>query len=220
MRRLALFDLDDTLVDQAGAFARWAAAFVDEYRLAADAADWLITAHADLPGPKDRLFAAVRERFGLGPSVETLWAGYRSRMPELVVLRPHVLDGLAALRTAGWRLGIVSNGMADNQIAKIERTGLAAAVDAWCVSGEIGVRKPGPRIFAVAAARCGRDPRDGGWIVGDRPAHDVDGGRRAGLNTCWISHRRPWPADLPPPDHTAPDTYLGIRALASGPGAG
>lgn len=213
MHRLVLFDLDDTLVDQAGAFSRWAEDFVTAHALAADAVPWLIAANRRVTGPKDRLFTEIRGHFGLAPSMEDLWAQYRARMPELVRLRPHVLDGLAALRAAGWRLGIVTNGMPDNQVAKIERTGLALHVDAYCVSGDIGVRKPDPRIFRIAAERCGGSLEAGGWVVGDSPALDVDGGRRAGLNTYWISHERPWPADRPPPDRSAHDTHIAIQDL-------
>jgi FMN phosphatase YigB (HAD superfamily) len=220
VQRLVLFDLDDTLVDQAGAFSQWAAGFAATYALPADAVSWLIAANHRITGPKDRLFTAIRRHFGLTPSIEVLWAQYRARMPELVQLRPHVLDGLAALRAHGWRLGIVTNGMPDNQIAKIERTGLAAHVDGYCVSGDIGVRKPDPRIFGIAAERCGSSLEAGGWIIGDSPTLDVDGGRCAGLNTYWISHKRQWPADQPPPDRTAHDTHIAMQKLLTSPTPG
>lgn len=53
-------------------------------------------------------------------------------------------DARRVLRLAlrAWRVGIVSNGMADNQLAKIERSGVGERVDACCVSGEVGIRKP------------------------------------------------------------------------------
>ena len=213
MQRLVLFDLDDTLVDQAGAFSLWAQEFATERALSADAVSWLIAAERRSTGPKDRLFSTIRSHFGLTDPTETLWADYRARMPELVRLRPHVLEGLAALRANGWRLGIVTNGMPDNQIAKIERTGLADHVDAYCVSGQVGVRKPDPQIFRIAAQRCGGWVEAGGWIVGDSPTLDVCGGRGAGLKTFWISHQQPWPANQAPPDRTADDTHIAIKSL-------
>jgi FMN phosphatase YigB (HAD superfamily) len=50
---------------------------------------------------------------------------------------------------------IVTNGMTDNQREKIYHTGLASLVDAWCISGEVGIRKPDRGIFELAAQRCG-----------------------------------------------------------------
>jgi FMN phosphatase YigB (HAD superfamily) len=93
------------------------------------------------------------------------------------------LQALARLRDQGWRLAIVTNGSPDNQLGKIHRTGLADCVDAWVVSGELGVRKPARKIFDAAARRCGASLADGGWAIGDSPALDVVGGRAAGLTT-------------------------------------
>ena len=43
-RQFALFDLDDTLVDTSGAYARSAAEFTEHHRLPADSIDWLLLA--------------------------------------------------------------------------------------------------------------------------------------------------------------------------------
>jgi hypothetical protein len=45
--------------------------------------------------------------------------------------------------------------MTDNQLGKIRNTGLAELVDGWCISDEVGVRKPDPKIFQLTAQRCG-----------------------------------------------------------------
>ena len=44
-------------------------------------------------------------------------------MPELALCRGEDLDALRRLRTAGWHIGIVTNGMTDNQQGKIRNTG-------------------------------------------------------------------------------------------------
>ncbi|WP_426502062.1 HAD family hydrolase [Dactylosporangium sp. McL0621] len=194
MTGLVLFDLDDTLVDRSAAFRRWAAELCADRSLPAGAFEWLLAADRS-----EGFFAAVRARFGL---VDDVWAQYRRRMPELVTCRPGVLSLLTGLRAAGRRVGIVTNGHADNQLGKIRRTGLDRAVDGWAVSGELGVRKPDRALFAAAAAACGADLAGGGWMVGDNPADDIAGGRAAGLATIWIAGGRPWPRDLLPPDHT------------------
>lgn len=111
---LVLLDLDDTLVDLAGAFAVWAAGFATEHGLPDGAVPWLC---ARAGGRKDALFAEARERFGLAEPADVLWARYRARVPELVVPRPGVLDALVTLRAAGWRIGRVADRRGDQRRA-------------------------------------------------------------------------------------------------------
>jgi len=199
---LALFDLDGTLVDREAAFRLWAKEFVAAHRLGAGGFARLLEADAGHAGPRDRFFAHVCREFGLAQPVADLWRAYRRRMPELVSCRAEDLTALRRLRSAGWRVGIVTNGMADNQLAKIHNTGLAALVDGWCVSGEVGIRKPDPAIFHLAAERCGAPAgAGGGWMVGDSRALDIAGGHAAGMRTIWV--RQPDATDIqPPPDVT------------------
>ncbi|GAA0968903.1 hypothetical protein GCM10009555_015080 [Acrocarpospora macrocephala] len=186
VQRLALLDLDNTLIDLDEAFGVWAREFTADHGLGSEGFAWLIAVGRKVPH-RATFFAMVRERFGMVEPVDTLWARYRQRMPDLVSCRPEVLDGLTVLRRAGWRLGIVTNGMADNQLGKIQRTGLAEVVDGWAISGTEGVRKPDVRLFAIAASRCGATIADGGWMIGDNPASDIIGGNQAGLYTILIN---------------------------------
>jgi len=185
MGPLALFDLDDTLIELAPAFRRFAQDFVRGFALPAEAEDWLVEAW-DPRQKRDAFFARVRERYGLAEPVEDLWRLYRSRMPEYVELRDEVRDGLVAMRRAGWRLGIVTNGEADNQLGKVERTGLGRLVDSVAVSGVLGIRKPDAQIFRIAAEGAGCALTDGGWMVGDNAHADIEGGAAVGLRTVWI----------------------------------
>jgi FMN phosphatase YigB (HAD superfamily) len=73
----------------------------------------------------DAFFATVRDQFALAEPVEQLWQQYRRHMPELATCRAESVDALTRLRLAGWRIGIVTNGMTDNQLGKIRNTGLA-----------------------------------------------------------------------------------------------
>ncbi|WP_336213157.1 HAD family hydrolase [Nonomuraea sp. LPB2021202275-12-8] len=119
--KLALFDLDNTLVDRLDAFRRWVAEFADQRRLGEQDAAWMVELDADGSLPMDEFFAAVRKRFGLPAPAEVLLTAFRARMPELVVCPPEVLAGLGRLREAGWRIGLVTNGQVDNQTGKIAR---------------------------------------------------------------------------------------------------
>ncbi|GLW05410.1 hypothetical protein Misp01_05400 [Microtetraspora sp. NBRC 13810] len=209
MQRLALFDLDNTLIDLDAAFQVWAREFAEDRRLGQGAVGWLTALDRDGFPHREVFFAKVRERFGLADPVETLWAGYRARMPYLVRCRPQVMEGLAGLRDQAWKVAIVTNGMADNQLGKLRQTGLADVVDACALSGLEGVRKPDRALFEVGARRCGMDLAGGGWMVGDHPVADVGGGRGAGLRTVWID-RGTWPGHQSDADHVVSDVVQAI----------
>lgn len=99
---------------------------------------------------------------------------------------PGSREGLQALADAGVRLGIVSNadGMMGPRLAQLElcQVGPGLGVDIECVvdSGNVGVMKPDPRIFEAAVDLLGLDAGQV-WYVGDMPAIDVVGARRAGI---------------------------------------
>jgi len=99
---------------------------------------------------------------------------------------PGSREGLRALADVGVRLGIISNadGMMGSRLAQIElcQVGPGIGVNIECVvdSGNVGVMKPDPRIFQAAIDLMGLDP-DQVWYVGDMPAFDVVGARRAGI---------------------------------------
>ncbi|GAB3150977.1 HAD family hydrolase [Microbispora hainanensis] len=214
MKRLALFDLDNTLVNLYEAFHLWAAEFVDEHGLSREAVDWLIA--LDQAGYPHRavFFTKVRERFALSESVEELWGSYRKRMPYLVRCRPEVMDRLSRLRMSGWKVAIVTNGTADNQFGKIQQTGLAEAVDAYALSGIEGIRKPDRRLFEIAAKRCGMTLDAGGWMIGDNLIADIAGGRAAGLHTIWVD-RGTWPGHEHQADHVVTDVLQAMEILSA-----
>jgi HAD superfamily hydrolase (TIGR01549 family) len=182
--QMVAFDLDGTLVDQADAAARWAEEFIgSHHHLGLDVVE--VTSALTARRPKGEVFAEVIEAHGLKLDVDEVWASYRRRMPQLVSCTDADRDALVELRTAGWRLGIVTNGMVDNQQGKIRQLGLDALVDGWVISDEVGVRKPARGIFEALATRL-ECPLDG-WMVGDSLELDIAGGRAVGLRTALVT---------------------------------
>jgi putative hydrolase of the HAD superfamily len=94
--------------------------------------------------------------------------------------------GLRALAATGVALGVVSNadGLMAGRLRELEilQVGPGLGVEVGCVidSGAVGVMKPDPRIFELALTALAVDAADA-WYVGDMPAFDVVGARRAGL---------------------------------------
>ncbi len=95
-------------------------------------------------------------------------------------------SGLEALVATGIPVGVVSNsnGTIERRLQSLEilQVGPGAGVEVRCVidSGTVGIEKPDPRIFDFALESLGMSPH-GIWYVGDTPAFDVVGARRAGM---------------------------------------
>ncbi|MBK3384644.1 MULTISPECIES: HAD family hydrolase [Streptomyces] len=210
MARLALFDLDGTLVDRQTAVrdALTALCLAHDFDTATE--QWLRAELVDRANPDN--FVRLREVFGLAVSAAQLWREYVDLMAAAVTCRPEVLKGLARLRAAAWTIGIVTNGASDVQRAKLAATGLTSLVDGVAVSGDLGIRKPDLKLFELAASRCGVSLSDGGWMVGDNPAGDIGGAHQAGLRTMWLRGRL-WPDDLPAPHHVVDDVTDAITIL-------
>src|SRR5258705_11376187 len=135
---LAIFDLDNTLVDRTGPFQRWAELWVARYELDPDEARWLEAADGDGFVARHTFLSAVRERYGLTESVDELIDRFREHIVTLVEPDPVVSAALDTLRAAGWKVAIATNGETAQQLAKVNRTGLYAHTDAVAVSDEVG----------------------------------------------------------------------------------
>lgn len=95
-------------------------------------------------------------------------------------------DGLVELVATGVPIGIVSNsdGTIEGRLREmgILQVGPGEGVEVRCVvdSGAVGVEKPDPGIFDFALDALDLSA-DGVWYVGDTPAFDIIGARRAGI---------------------------------------
>jgi FMN phosphatase YigB (HAD superfamily) len=184
-------DLDNTLVDRDGAFARWAHEAVRHWGGDESDVAWLVEADAHGYTPRSDIAQLIFDR--LEPSAsdrESLVAVLRYEHVDYIECYPGVLSQLEGLAAIGERLVIVSNGDGRQQRMKLERTGLAEIIDGSAISGELGIKKPDPRIFAAARNLAGHDGL--AWMVGDHVVADIAGARAVGFATAWVSHERPW----------------------------
>ncbi|MEU9484492.1 HAD family hydrolase [Streptomyces decoyicus] len=211
MQRLAIFDLDNTLVDRQGPLTDWVSAFSSQNALSdLDRADLLQLVHARA---HPSAFETIRAQYGLTPSAEALWRDYCVYMARSVTCPADVLEGLSTLRRTGWKVVVATNGTTEIQTAKVTMSGIVDHVDAVCASEAVGVRKPEVVMFEGAAAACGADLALGGWVIGDGVDTDIRGGRAAGLRTIWISGSRTWPGGDAEPDHATTDVCQAIDLL-------
>ena len=102
-----------------------------------------------------------------------------------------------------YRLYMVTNGTSKVQHRRIAGSGIAPLFRGIFISQEIGADKPDKMFFDHAFARIpGFDPKKA-MIVGDSLSSDMQGGKNAGIATCWIN-----PKHKKPPEHLMPDYEL------------
>lgn len=222
---LVLFDLDDTLCDYAGArVGRLRIAF----GLAEEQSGRRLTAPLDAivqesirihPHGVDH-FPEMLARYGIDDpaAVDTAIAWYVGHRFHGLRLFPDAIETLEVVRSAkaGRRLGLITNGPAEVQTAKIELLGLLPYFDFALISGVFGFWKPDRQIFEEALT-LGEAPAAESVMIGDSPEHDMAGAEATGIPTIWIDHRvQHWPEDLPPPTYVARDLAVVRHLLASG----
>jgi putative hydrolase of the HAD superfamily len=86
-----------------------------------------------------------------------------------------MVDAVRAARGHGLRTALLSNSWG----LDYDRAGWDALFDAVVISGEVGLRKPEPAIYRLAAKRLGARPQE--CVFVDDLAHNVHGAVAAGM---------------------------------------
>jgi putative hydrolase of the HAD superfamily len=100
---------------------------------------------------------------------------------------------LAAFRSAGWRIGLVSNITAETQLQWFHSP-LAPYFDTTAFSAEVGAAKPEPAIYLTACAALGAHPTDCVY-VGDGRDNELSAAAALGMHTIrTLEHSNSAPA--------------------------
>lgn len=210
---VVVFDAYGTLFDVNSASARWREALGAQ----ADAvsATWrrkqleyswlrsLMGAHADFwQVTAEALdFACERHRIGDASLRARLLEAYRELSPY-----PEVTTMLRAIRGAGFRTAILSNGAPAMLRAAVDAAGLAAHFDALLSAEGVGIFKPHPSVYRLAVERLGATAgricfvSSNGW--------DVAGAAQFGFRGVWVNRAREPRERLP----AGPEIELGDLA--------
>jgi putative hydrolase of the HAD superfamily len=224
-----LLDLDDTILDNAaGLEVAWTAvarAVASELGDVSEAdalaqlrvsSEWFWAdderhrwGRLDMPGSRraviEHVFAAFdRPHSQAAGELALLYSHLRD---SALAPFPGALEALDRLRAKAPALGLVTNGAAAPQRAKIERFDLARYFDVIVVEGEVGHGKPDPRNFHHALDAIGAAPEHA-LMAGDNFECDVLGALGAGLHAVWLvredkPYRTPGPIEVP----TAPRSH-------------
>jgi putative hydrolase of the HAD superfamily len=108
--------------------------------------------------------------------------GLRTRLFGGLEADPEMAAATAMARAAGIRTGLLSNSWGDSGY---ERSRFGELFDAVVISAEVGLRKPDPEIFLLAAERIGVPPAE--CVFVDDLLHNAEGARAVGMEG--IVHR-------------------------------
>ncbi len=206
-----LLDLDETLIDGAGLTAGTFAACetlsvefgTDPGVLAAEAnavfwrlwpqreRDWILGRVNDVELTA-AVWAELLDTHGRpGEDAKRLARVHLAALHASYLAFSDVISFLDAARDAGLALGVVTNGSAIAQRAKIEILG-RERFESIVVSAERGVAKPDASVFQIALHELGVAPADTVHI-GDHPANDVAAARLAGIRAILLDRTRAAP---------------------------
>jgi 2-haloalkanoic acid dehalogenase type II len=121
------------------------------------------------------------------PDLATLMADeYGRRRSTEIALFPDAIPTLQALRAAGLKLALLTNGLASTHVEKVAHLGLESLVDHVVIAGALGHFKPDAPIFHYALNLCEAAP-DEAIMVGDDPANDIAGAQVVGIKAFWFN---------------------------------
>jgi len=209
---LLLLDLDNTLIDRAGPFRALAREVLTRIGAPAGDLDWLVAVDDDGRTSRWDVAEALRSRYGLAISTIDLIEALHDGVLAHCRLDPLVACAVEIAGNAGWVPVVVSNGALRQQEAKIRMTGLDRYVADWVISEEVGVGKPDPRIFRLAAERA-RMPFHDAWMIGDSPNSDIGGAMALGIRSVWLHRGRRWTEPRFSPTVTADGPISALAAI-------
>jgi epoxide hydrolase-like predicted phosphatase len=131
---------------------------------------------------EDDVFSArLAAKLGLAPERAE---GMIGRMMAGAQLEPEMVDAVRAARRAGIRTALVSNSWGT---AWYPHDLLAELFDGLVISGNEGIRKPAPQMYALGAQRAGADPAE--CVFVDDLAFNLEPARELGMAV--VHHTEP-----------------------------
>ena len=214
--RAVVFDAYGTLLDFASAAARAGDALGDRGRALSDLwrrkqleYTWLrslMRRHVDFWQVTGEALDFALQSFGLHD------AALRKRLMDLdrsLDAYPDALPALQALRGAGLRLAVLSNGSPGMLDAAIRNAGLVDELDVVLSVEEVGIYKPAPEVYALAARYLDLLPGEVGFVSAN--GWDAHGASAFGFRVAWCNRAGQPNERLP----GAPETT--VRSLAELP---
>ncbi|WP_273126973.1 HAD family hydrolase [Bacillus weihaiensis] len=208
-----IFDVDDTLYDQAQSFHNTVKKLLDE-PLSKEEVDQLYKASrkyseslfdqseageiSQFEWQIGRILLACHD-FKIPMDTEKAALFHETYVQEQtnITLFPEVEELLPLLVNQGIELGILTNGEEKHQAMKIKQLGLSRWIPAekTFISGTIGHAKPKREVFDYIEHSMNLNQKETIYI-GDNFEKDIIGAKQAGWKAIWMNHRKkPLPID-------------------------
>ncbi len=188
MIKAVLFDFDETLQDRTAAFEKYMDTFLADYRPDISnevkqmcKCDMVETGNG---GYVNRVewYTMLVEKWGWhdAPPANELADHYDYKFGDHNVIFPNTVKLLQELKDRGYIVGVITNGPSHLQNHKMDMSGLRPYCDIVVVSGDVGIHKPDPQLFAYVADKLGLSTNQCVY-VGDHPVNDIKGALDSGM---------------------------------------
>ena len=121
--------------------------------------------------------------------IETDWLAANERYAEglrqSAILMPHAMELLEALK-GKYPLYGVTNGVVSTQLPRLAKSRLNEYFDHVFISEAMGCKKPEKEFFDKVFDAIGNPDKSRCIILGDSLTSDMQGGRNAGIATCFF----------------------------------
>ena len=133
-----------------------------------------------------RRFELLLEAVQLSGSSEQMSSAYIEQLAICSELMDGAYDVLNTLHKKCY-FAIVTNGLQAVQRSRLAHSAIRDFISEIIISEEIGVAKPNPAFFEIAASRTDHPAKTDVLIIGDSLTSDMQGGLNYGIDTCWYN---------------------------------
>jgi len=224
MKKYAIFDLDDTLLDFTRGETEGVTAIFNQYGVTdvAAAMTTYLTINHDIwhrieqgaaRGPLlDTRFARTFATLGMQVDGVALEAEYKGMLNHNYYTLPGATAFLTGLAQAGVTLIAGTNGTKSVQESRLAGSRITRFFDDVFISEDVGYDKPDSRFFAPIFTAYPTLTSANALMIGDSLRSDIQGATNAGLANVWFNpHHTPNSAALQPTYEV--DSYAALTKL-------
>lgn len=128
--------------------------------------------------------------FETGLSLSYIADTYLSYLGEGEYLLDGALELCERLRDEGYKIYIITNGVAETQKKRLSKSGLDRFLDGLFVSEAIGAQKPMPEFFEYVFEHIDEKDREKILVIGDSYGSDIKGACAVGLDCVWLNPQK------------------------------